>query len=292
MDGLVVPTRDAFRRFLVRRLCSNEPYRGAGLAESCLESLAEWKPGLPSPASLPRVSDPGSWPCVYEQLFVTFASPKFISTLEYSGQSEDCEPRGFRWHETGSVRRHGGTGSVSFSELLGEKAERAYAEAAFRAKRVWRSQQPASGFEDSGIDCDPEDEADDGWYVDRYDQLWRAMFKQQPGNAECIMQAPIEIRLPSAFIGFGEPIVPWAAVRRKYPTATDAHVSPDGRYWVVITPERTALVTPEGVEVARFPDGNIVQVQWALGRNVAVWQEALAKFDSPSVSESLKPGAR
>jgi|JI10StandDraft_1071094.scaffolds.fasta_scaffold293553_2 hypothetical protein len=286
--GLIVPTGRTFRRFAISKECmvlsrdgreAQPPKRAdrdtPAQDQECTESLIEWIPGSKAPTYM---SEPSSdVPCSYRRLDITFASPAVISLKSHSGRSEECEPRGFHWYEYASVRRHLQPSPILLSDFLGQKGREAYERAAVEARRAWRRDFEID--DDSDSSCQASGEEDSGWYVSRRDGRWAAELKQQNGDGSCIMEAPIDAQLPPSLLGFREPAVPWELVRARYPDAEDAHVAPGGKHWLIVGRNGLLLTTPDAFEIARLPTGAVIQVQWASGRNVAIWQTALGRFD-------------
>ena len=147
-NGVVVQRDDDFVRIGIKRICGVD---SEFKYEFCRDSLAittSREPFVVFDGRIPenrRESDP---PCSHDDLFITYVSDSVISMIRYGGNSEECEPRGFRWTESGWVRRFSSETHLSFSELFGDAGAAAYAAAARAAQEKWEE----DGFD---VHCDP-----------------------------------------------------------------------------------------------------------------------------------------
>jgi hypothetical protein len=72
-----------------------------------------------------------------------------------------------------------------------------------------------------------------------------------------------------------------AAIRARFPNATDAFSSPSGDVVAVVEGETLRVLTPSGGKlgspVISIPlEGEVVMIEWATGRFVAQWSAQLA----------------
>jgi hypothetical protein len=270
IPGLVLPVGRRFLRFGIERSCSkmvdlDKRHR----MRDCRESLVEWPMETwAQPASMPPWRGDEDGPCRFNRLFVTFASPAVISLQEYRGASESCEPRGYSWSERGVVRRVGDLAEVSLDWFLGDSGTKAY-EAAAEGPFLGEHEQP----------CLADPGASSAWYIRRDRGRWVPVLKQQAGSAICIIEAPLRVDLPPVVIGFADPPLRWAAVKKLFPDATEAYGSPHGSggYMVVSRPKNVVVSRWNGEVVSSLPAGFVVSVQWASGSEVESWRTTLAR---------------
>jgi hypothetical protein len=273
MPGLVAPRATGFWRAAITRFCDPpDPDDPDDLGRvHCSDSL--WT----APASQATPAPVGGWlePCTTEYLEVRFASPSYLSLSSRLWQS-DCIARGFSDTYTSWVSTWESEEPVTFASL-GAGAGEAYREAAGRALNVgtaWDQPQP----QDSTCHAEPLEQT--GWRIERDSSAWRGVVFQQQGSELCILEAPVTWPMPAAVVGYADPPVPWAAVRRREPDARQAFVAPGGALVFVVTPAGNSLHGLSGPQAGHrlleIPAGKVVMVQWATGRSVARWAGMLS----------------
>jgi hypothetical protein len=271
VPGLVLPVGRRFLRFGIERSCSEmgDLAKRHPDTHDCRESLVEWPVETwAQPTSMPPWRGDEGGPCRFNRLFVTFASPAVISLQEYRGASESCEPRGYSWSERGLVRRVGDLAEVALDWFLGDSGTKAY-EAAAEGPFPGEHEQP----------CLADPGAYSAWYIRRERDRWIPLLKQQAGSTICIMEAPLEVDLPPVVIGFADPPLRWAAVKKLFPDATEAYGSPHGSggYMVVSRRKNVVVSRWNGEVVSSLPAGFVVSVQWASGSEIESWRTILAR---------------
>lgn len=271
--GLVVPIGSRFVRYVMQR--QTEKADSPPGRSWWRDALVPWPWSEPEPASRSWVPQQGGEevPCGYSVQEVLFASPHVVSMRETGGASEVCESAGWSGVTRGWVRAFDSEEPLPMSSVAGRGAAKAYARAARAAHERWRKEMEVEfpGEEPPPCDCDPD--ADSRWIIVRDRTRWVAVVQQQTGRSYCHMAAAVDLELPSAVVGFREHPPSWADVVARHPGAASAHQAPDGST-LVVEMEDYVLVD-RGSEQLHLPGGPIVMVQWATGKYVERWRDAL-----------------
>jgi hypothetical protein len=204
---------------------------------------------------------------------VQFLSPEAVALWRNSGNSEVCEPRGWRWTTQAWLQPVGGGAHIRLSEVGGSAAIRAYAGAARQAE--------SQAQEDLGASCEVDPEADDRWTLVRHAGAWRPQLAQQNGLGYCDLSADVDMELPAAFTGPDRLDVPWDSLAQRIPGLVDSVSSPDGAWSVAITASEVMFVSRQAQSVKRvsaIKPLRLVMAQWALGKHVARWSTTISRL--------------
>jgi hypothetical protein len=230
--------------------------------------------------------------CGYTTLRLGFVMPEFVGVWSTSGQSEECEPRGFRWYDRASVHRLDADDDVSLDSVVGPRARQAYANAI-----------TGKGRTDEGFDC-PELSREDysphwllHWTLERNAGRWVPIAFYQPWlSAACQFKGAITVALPSALRGASMRQSRWAAIRSRVPDAVDAATSPTDDLVAAVTADSLLVFEFDGKTLGRRLlsrpvasnglGGPIVMIEWAVGPHVARWEEAVLR------AVAIGPGVR
>jgi hypothetical protein len=138
-----------------------------------------------------------------------------------------------------------------------------------------------------------------GWTLRHSEGRWHAIAKLSgTGGSVCDREdvdVPLAALPPASLVPFNTLPVPWKAIKAAFPEATDAFASPDGDLLLVFAPKQILFVSAQAGKLQKFhaievPFGNPVMAEWALGANVARWNQTLSKLPAPSpVSRSRAP---
>ena len=272
--GIVVPKEEVgFTRVCVVRTCRPLPL-ATGKERECEDSLSVTPlDGVPPPVGSLRECGDTADPCSYKGFALTFVSPSHLAVSEREGQSETCEPRG--WHSSDAkwVRKLVSREPVAFG-TLGPLAAAAYARAAARAISTVSGEVPLPDDE-----CQADPSWDVGWGIHRAPTEWKASLFQQWGLAWCQLEGDIEWGLDKRLLGYREPQVEWASVVKRYPEAEQVFSSPRGELLLLVFPGLIQLVRqghrPNERPLLVWPREQVIMVQWATGRFVRAWSDAL-----------------
>jgi hypothetical protein len=209
--------------------------------------------------------------CGYEHLAITFVSPDFVAVSRVKGQSEECEPRGYHSYASATVRRLDSIDTpIGYASVAG----------AWARPSVLRQAEPDSGCHDLDF-SDLSGELSD-WLIERRAGRWQARTFFQPGLADCMYTNEIQQLLPLAATGHDTLVMPWTSIVAAVPQATDAFSSPAADMLVVVAPGELQIFEVRrrslGQKLVTVPAGQVVMIQWALGRNVARWTTALSQI--------------
>jgi hypothetical protein len=142
--------------------------------------------------------------CGFELVNILYLSPEIMSIGTYSGQSEDCEPRGGHSIQDYRARRFDSDGALDFGELLGPKARNGYTRAL--PKRVHSM---------DGEDCEITfEDAETGWRIAHELERWRPHLHQELGYL-CSVDAPVSFPLPASLTGDKSPILEWKILQSR-----------------------------------------------------------------------------
>jgi hypothetical protein len=99
----------------------------------------------------------------------------------------------------------------------------------------------------------------------------------------------IEPRLPVAVTGHDTLVMPWTSIVAAVPRAIDAFSSPAADMLIVVAPSELQVFEVRGQSLGEklvtVPAGQVVMIQWALGRNVARWTAAVRQFATKPLRE-------
>ncbi len=219
---------------------------------------------------------PGA-PCSFHTESIAFVSSQLVAINYYDGQSEACEPRGFHWNSESKVLRFGVTDAISFKEFTGDTGWEAY-NAAVRKASV--------DLQKEGFNCDifsEEDEVleDTHWTLHRKEGRWAAVLAWHD-SAACEYFADINLMLPKSLTDYDTLQLPWSSLANQIKDLQDAFTSPTGNLLLARTNEGTAVYSlgegRAGQKLLDLPAGQIVMVQWALGKYADVWAKELAEW--------------
>jgi hypothetical protein len=218
--------------------------------------------------------------CGYEHLAITFVSPDFVAVSRVAGQSEECEPRGYRSYASATVRR---------LDSLDTPIEYASVAGAWARPSVRRQAEPDPGCRDLDFSDLPGELSD--WLIERRAGRWRALTFFQPGLADCMYTNEIQQPLPLAATGHDTLVMPWTSIVAAVPQATDAFSSPAADMLVVVAQGELQVFEVRrrslGRKLVTVPSGQVVMIQWALGRNVARWTTALSQIAANPLREPV-----
>jgi hypothetical protein len=111
----------------------------------------------------------------------------------------------------------------------------------------------------------------------------------------------IQQPLPLAITGHDTLSMPWTSIVAAAPQATDAFSSPAGDILIVVAPDELQVFGTRGRSLGQklvtVPAGRVIMIQWALGRNVARWTNAMRQLavkplPEPIIRAGSQPGAR
>lgn len=210
--------------------------------------------------------------CGFTLTNIEFLSPELISLRKYSGQSEDCEPRGGRYSETDYVRRIDSAEAVSFGGLLGPLATKAYTKAL-----------PEKAQDGAGEDCgEPSADSDTGWGIRRTSRRWAAYASLSLGNFGCSASGVIDFRIPRSLTGESATPFDWKTFVAIEKELQDGYVSPTGDLAIAVTKTEMKFYEVRekvpGKVLLSLPARAIVMVQWATGAHVPDWTAQLQKI--------------
>ena len=224
--------------------------------------------------------------CGHNTARFSFVSGEFIGTWRTAGQSEECEPRGFRWRDYVNVRRFGSDSAVSLDAIVGTRAAHAVV-AAITGK----------GHTEPGYNCPeltPHDFTADwleNWTVEWQRGRWVPIAFYQPwASAECQFETRLSLQLPRA-LGGAQMLHPsWAAIRRAVPNVVEATTSPTADLVVAVTRDSLVALEANGTVVggrllARalpypYLRDRVVMVEWAVGAHVARWDSIVRSISA------------
>ena len=212
--------------------------------------------------------------CYSRTVGITYASPRFWSTVFEEGSGENCNPG----RETWSTQRHtadvdSGDGNTSLRKYLTPARARAVA-------RLWEREKGSCALQSS---------PDESWGVERALGEWQAAFATS-GATACAGQSgneergfSIVQRVPPP-IAHRDPIDPWLPLLRKSAMKlSDAFASPggdvvigrDGDRLLVFAPRAGTLGAPV-LSVDLGPKEKVVMAEWATGAFVDRWTKELS----------------
>ena len=270
LPGLLVPQERGFLQAAIRRNCGRDPEYDYSYCrdEYWTGAAQEQRPSAPATESF---GDEG--PCAYETLRIQFLSAKAVGLWHYSGNSEACEPRGYHWLEESWLQPVAGGERITISEAIGKNAAQAYAAAAHHAE--------VELAKDLDATCEADSSAEEQRTVRRRNGAWRPQLAQQNGLDWCYLSAEVEVDLPSSFTGPDRLAVPWQELTASIPGLTDAVSTPDGAWTIALTNSELVFV-PGNLSgrrtISTVPSLRVLMAQWAVGKHVAPWNEAIARL--------------
>jgi hypothetical protein len=272
LPGLLVPQERGFLRAGIMRSCGRNAEHGFTFCNDAYwTGPANQKP--PAAPPLPQDTTDDERPCSFETVRIQFLAPKAVALWRHSGNSEVCEPRGFRFFESAWLQEVTGSDTrLKFTDIAGSGARSAYAQAARAAE--------AELNREFDIPCEVSGDQDDQWTVERRAGRWRPRLFQQNGHGHCATSAEIALALPALSTGPDRLARPWHSLSEAIPLLRDAVSSPDGTWSIAITDSALVFTTGQpGTRkvVATVPRARVVLAQWALGRNVARWDAVVKK---------------
>jgi hypothetical protein len=223
--------------------------------------------------------------CGFQLTEIWYLSPAVISVKRYSGQSEDCEPRGGHYSDDSFVVEYNSDENLSVGEFLGPDAEAAY-----------RKALPASGKSEDGDDCDFPSNIDSGWLIQRRLGRWSIAVHQDLGPFGCAIDAPVRFRLPLSVTSDNSPVPDWKTLQASVKDLQDAYVSPAGNRIVIMTSTELQFCEfadgKPGKVLLHIPVQPIVMLQWSTGTHVQDWTNQLtelAKHPLPPPKVQVEP---
>ena len=286
---LIVPRKDGFWHVGVKQVCefSKNPMDRDGGNESVTQTV--WKAriadaGTVSAKETCKPHDPGDYAppfgrseadqnkisqCGFELTEIEYASPAILSIRNYSGQSEDCEPRGGRYAVDFSVVGYDSEEQLTVENLLGPEAHQAYIKAL-----------PEQGQGDAGDDCGEPSQSDSGWRVGWLGGRWGFYAHQNLGYFGCMVDAPVKFRLPASITGDVAAQPDWKQLKARIPDMEYAFLSPAKDLLVVVTKAEVSFCEAAegapGKVLLSLPLKPIVMLQWSTGTHVEAWSKQLA----------------
>ena len=221
--------------------------------------------------------------CQIEQVEIHFVTGDYVGTFDTSSQTEECEPRGGRYGYGPSIRRWETDSVLPLTQAIGHDVDSAFARAARLAVKS-APRDECELFTDGPERRASSAEMIDQWYVERWRGRWRpAVFRHIYGS-DCSFDAPTTLTLPRSFTGYDALRPAWGVVARAIPNAVDAVSSPAGDLVIAFTSDSLFAFESNGTKLGArllampFERQRVVMVQWAIGRHVARWSEALARL--------------
>ncbi|HYC33008.1 MAG TPA: hypothetical protein VEB59_12020 [Gemmatimonadales bacterium] len=284
LTDLVVPRPDGFWHVGIATLCEHSGTRQViwqtrlGRAPAVRARCPEPVPIDPTDAeALERAAAGSSEPegCNASTAAIHAVLPGWVSEGYTFGQTEACEPRGGRWRDSSAVRRFDARPPVGLREVMGGRAEQAYADAVAR------------GFAELSreMSC-PEPIAEEydhtSWIIEHRRGAWRALAAYNENMGDCVVWSEMGPALPVSLTGRVSPTVVMDTAKVR-----DWAVSPDGRYVAALAKVRQDEVRLAVYAVRdRKPDrellthdigsqSRIVTAEWATGRYVTEWTRAM-----------------
>ena len=288
---LLVPRADGFWRAGIAATCVRDPQSKLDrlwiVKASTAPVVEEGCPGVEASA-LPFLGDSADRAahdtmtvvCAIEDIEITFITGDFIGTEHMAAQTEECEPRGGRYYVTPMVTRWGSDSSLALPEVVGPRTDPALA----RATRVAFRNAPedCSDFVADTMNFEWAQSHVEQWYVARDHGRWRAHVFGHIYGSDCSFDAPVDLTLPRSFVGHDVLRPSWTTIKRAVPKAVDAIASPNGDMVVVFSGDTLSAFALNGTKLGTrlvampFKGQRVVMVQWAVGRNVARWDEEIA----------------
>ena len=221
--------------------------------------------------------------CQIERVEIHFVNGDYVGTFDTSSQTEECEPRGGRYGYGPTIRRWESDSGLTLQQVMGHEVDSAFASAARRAVRS------APAEECELFTKGPERQASSAqmieeWYVERWRGRWRPSVFRHIYGSDCSFDGPATLSLPRSFTGHDALRPAWSVVVRALPKAGDAVSSPAGDLVIAFTSDSLFAFESNGTKLGAcvlampFERQRVVMVQWAIGRHVARWSEALARL--------------
>jgi hypothetical protein len=285
LPELIVPRRDGFWHVGVKQVCEFEnkneslrqvvwaaPVAKPGEVEQTTPCTTHKPEDYAPPYGRAEEDMDKISQCGVQLVNILYLSPELISTSSYSGQSEDCEPRGGHYSLEYSVRAFASSEPVGFGQLLGATAKLAYARAL-----------PKQGKDDAGNDCGQPSAADDTrWRIAHAHGRWHPYAHLDMGYFGCAADAPIRMLLPASLTGDAPSPISWELLHTKLPGAADFYLSPGGDLLIAAAHDDTRFYELRagvpGKLLLKLPPGGIVMAQWATGTHLREWTEQFAKL--------------
>jgi len=306
---LVVPRRDGFWHVGVKQVCEMGPsaalagdfpnesllqvvWAAPVTAAATVQQSTPCKPHKPEDYAPPfmrseedknKISQ-----CGFELVNLRFVSPEILSASDYSSQSGGCEPRGGRDSSSSSVRNFDSDQPLSFSQLLGPAAGKAYQAALPKQARDQMDQECG----------EPDRTSDTAWEVSHQHGRWYAAVDQNLGNSDCSVRAPINFALPASVAGDRVPSFDWKLMKSKVEGLKDVFVSPASDILIAVTASELRFYELTGGLPGRLlltlPAKPVVMAQWAKGAHVADWTAQMGKLALQQLPEpvaNVKPNS-
>jgi len=299
LPELIVPRRDGFWHVGVKQVCEFGDKNSSNPPNESLEQVVWTAPvtkagtveqGQPCATHKPedyagrygrseedqdKISQ-----CGFELVNIRYLSPEIMSISTYSGQSEDCEPRGGHSIQDYRVRRFDSDGALDFGELLGPKARNDYTKAL--PKRVQSM---------DGEDCEPTfEDAETGWRIAHELERWRPHLHQEFGYL-CSVDAPVSFPLPASLTGDSSPLLEWKLLQSRVKGVEDAYVSPSADLLIAVTHSDLKFYELRGGVPGKLllslPTGPIVMTQWATGTHVQDWTAQIGRLAKQHLPEPV-----
>ena len=277
---LVVPRADGWWHVGVTQVCEIDRDGNVENKRQVVWALPATRAAtVADSASCPAQQD-SIKPCGVMTVEVEYVSPQLISTSRFTGQTEDCEPRGGRYAIDYAVRTFESDSDLGFGELLGPRARAAYERAV-----------PKKGQSDAGNDIgcgEPDPMTQTGWRI-AHALHWYPYVHQDLGYFGCAVDSLIDMRLPARYTGESNApaVVGWKHWQPRIPGIVDAFVAPRSDMLIAIMPHKLEFFAllhdgALGKPLLELPAERVVMAQWAEGAQIARWSTELAALTQRS----------